>query len=145
MDLQQLIAQWKERGEDTEYETLITAAENAEIDSIEFVWMTGLSSPLNMEKAIADYCREHRLAVPKTCGEYVLVYLNRSRNVINKSHSVKQLVTVTCYPTSYHRGGCRNRLLNRLTEEALGIRCMQVLLRPLLLEISCASFGVWGD
>lgn len=120
--LQQLIAQWKERGEDAEYETLITAAENAEIDSIIRVDDEVFQSPLNMEKAIADYCREHRLAVPKTCGEYVLCILKSLAQ--RYKQGVTQLNSLLPSPvTQLHiiGGGCRNRLLNRLTEEALGI------------------------
>ena len=103
--LQQLIAQWKERGEDAEYETLITAAENAEIDSIIRVDDEVFQSPLNMEKAIADYCILKSLAQRYKQG-------------------VTQLNSLLPSPvTQLHiiGGGCRNRLLNRLTEEALGI------------------------
>lgn len=75
-----------------------------------------------MEKAIADYCREHRLAVPKTCGEYVLCILKSLAQ--RYKQGVTQLNSLLPSPvTQLHilGGGCRNRLLNRLTEEALGI------------------------
>ena len=120
--LQRLISQWKERGEDTDYETLIAAAEKAEIDSVVNVDAEVFQSPLDMEKAISDYCSKHRLVVPNTCGEYVLCILKSLAQ--RYKQGVEQLNGLLPSPvTQLHiiGGGCRNRLLNRLTEEALGI------------------------
>ncbi|WP_455585872.1 rhamnulokinase [Bacteroides sp.] len=120
--LQRLIAQWKERGEDTDYETLIAAAEKAEIDSIINVDDEVFQSPLDMEKTISDYCCGHQLTVPQTCGEYVLCILKSLAQ--RYKQGVEQLNSLLPSPvTQLHiiGGGCRNRLLNRLTEEALGI------------------------
>lgn len=120
--LQRLIAQWKERGENTDYETLIAAAECAEMDSIINVDDEAFQSPMDMEKAISGYCREHALAVPDSCGEYVLCILKSLAQ--RYKQGVSQLNNLLPSPvTQLHiiGGGCRNRLLNRLTEEALGI------------------------
>lgn len=120
--LQRLMAQWKERGEDTDYETLITAAECAETDAIINVDDEAFQSPMDMEKAIAGYCRAHSLAVPDTCGEYVLCILKSLAQ--RYKQGVSRLNSLLPSPvTQLHiiGGGCRNRLLNRLTEEALGI------------------------
>lgn len=120
--LQRLMAQWKERGEDTDYETLIAAAECAEMDSIIHVDDEAFQSPMDMEKAIAGYCRAHGLAVPETCGEYVLCILKSLAQ--RYKQGVSRLNSLLPSPvTRLHiiGGGCRNRLLSRLTEEALGI------------------------
>lgn len=120
--LQRLMAQWKERGEDTDYETLIAAAECAETDAIIDVDDEAFQSPMDMEKAIAGYCRTHSLAVPDTCGEYVLCILKSLAQ--RYKQGVSRLNSLLPSPvTQLHiiGGGCRNRLLNRLTEEALGI------------------------
>lgn len=120
--LQQLIAQWKERGEKTDYDYLIAAAERAEISSVVDVDDKSFQAPMDMEAAIADYCRRHNLHVPATQGEYVRCILQslaqrykRGVAVLNRllPHPVEELHIVG--------GGCRNTLLNRLTAEALGI------------------------
>lgn len=120
--LQRLISQWTERGEDTDYDTLIAAAEKSEIDSVVNVDAEVFQSPLDMEKAIFDYCSKHHLVVPNTCGEYVLCILKSLAQ--RYKQGVEQLNSLLPSPvTQLHiiGGGCRNRLLNRLTEEALGI------------------------
>lgn len=120
--LQRLMGQWKERGEDTDYETLIAAAECAQMDSIIDVDDEAFLSPADMETAIASYCRAHELAAPETCGEYVLCILKSLAQRYKKG--VSRLNSLLPSPvTQLHviGGGCRNRLLNRLTGEALGI------------------------
>lgn len=120
--LQRLMAQWRERGEDTGYDYLIAAAEQAGIPTIVDVDDPSFQSPVDMEAAIAGYCRERSLRVPASPGEYVRCVLQslaqRYKRGIDRLNGllpapVEQLHIVG--------GGCRNRLLNRLTAEALGI------------------------
>ena len=120
--LQRLMAQWKERGEDYSYEILLAAAENAgtaptiDVDSHLF------QNPADMEVAIAGYCRATGQAVPESPGQYARCVLQslaqRYKRGIDRLNAllpapVKQLNIIG--------GGCRNTLLNRLTEEATGI------------------------
>ncbi|MEL5892189.1 rhamnulokinase family protein [Bacteroides sp. GD17] len=120
--LQQLIRQWKERGEETDYEYLITAAERADIPSVVDVDDKAFQSPMDMEAAIADYCREHACQVPASQGEYVRCVLQSLAQRYKRG--VEQLNRLLPSPVEQLHivgGGCRNRLLNSLTAEALGI------------------------
>lgn len=120
--LQRLMAQWKERGENCDYDTLIAAAEAADIVSVIDVDDKMFQNPVDMEAAVADYCREHGLPVPAAAGEYVRCVLQSL--AMRYKRGVEQLNRLLPAPVEQLNiigGGCRNRLLNRLTEEALGI------------------------
>ena len=75
-----------------------------------------------MQQAIADYCRGTGQEVPETEGGYVMCALRSLAARYKKGidglnalllHPVEQLHIIG--------GGCRNKLLNRLTEEATGL------------------------
>lgn len=120
--LQCLISQWKERGEETDYEYLITSAEAADISSVIDVDDKSFQNPMDMETAIADYCREYGLQVPDSQGEYVRCVLQSLAQRYKRG--IEQLNSLIPHPVEQLHivgGGCRNRLLNRLTAEALGI------------------------
>ena len=120
--LQCLISQWKERGEETDYEYLITSAEAVDISSVIDVDDKSFQNPMDMETAIADYCREYGLQVPDSQGEYVRCVLQSLAQRYKRG--IEQLNSLIPHPVEQLHivgGGCRNRLLNRLTAEALGI------------------------
>lgn len=120
--LQRLIAQWKENGAETDYDFLITAAEHAEITSIIDVDDKAFQSPLDMEAAIAEYCREHNYQIPASQGEFVRCILQSLAQ--RYKQGIDQLNSLLPAPIEQLHivgGGCRNGLLNRLTSEALGI------------------------
>ncbi len=120
--LQCLISQWKERGEETDYEYLITSAEVADISSMIDVDDKSFQNPIDMETAIADYCRQHALQIPVSQGEYVRCILQSLAQRYKRG--IEQLNSLIPHPVEQLHivgGGCRNRLLNRLTAEALGI------------------------
>ena len=120
--LQCLISQWKERGEETDYEYLITSAEAADISSVVDVDDKSFQNPMDMGTAIDDYCREHGLRVPTTQGEYVRCILQSLAQRYKRG--IEQLNSLIAHPVEQLHivgGGCRNRLLNHLTAEALGI------------------------
>lgn len=120
--LQCLISQWKERGEVTDYEYLITSAEAVNISSVIDVDDKSFQNPVDMGAAIADYCREHSLQVPTTQGEYVRCILQSLAQ--RYKSGIEQLNSLIAHPVEQLHivgGGCRNRLLNHLTAEALGI------------------------
>lgn len=120
--LQRLMAQWKERGEETDYDWLISAAECATIASVISVDDEVFQSPMDMEVAIADYCRMHQLAVPTSVGEYVRCVLQSlARRYKQGIDQLNRLLPTPVEQLHIIGGGCRNRLLNRLTAEALGI------------------------
>lgn len=120
--LQCLVRQWETRGWSSDYDSLIAEAEQAEgvpsidVDAPEF------RHPTDMEKAIADYCRVRGTEVPVTQGEYVRCVLQSLAGRYRTG--IRQLNALLPRPVECLHvigGGCRNRLLNRLTEEATGI------------------------
>lgn len=120
--LQQLMAQWKEEGKNTDYSYLLHEADKVGDFSIIDVDDKSFQSPLNMEKAIIDYCEEHQLTMPTTQGEFVRCVLQslaeRYKDAIFKLNS---LLPAPIEHLHIIGGGCQNWLLNRLTQEALGI------------------------
>lgn len=120
--LQRLIGQWKERGENTDYDFLIQAAEQADIASIVDVDDKTFQSPMDMEAAIAEYCRAQNCPVPASQGEYVRCVLQSLAQ--RYKQGIEQLNRLLPSPVEQLHivgGGSKNRLLNRLTSEALGI------------------------
>ncbi|MCD8184038.1 MAG: rhamnulokinase [Bacteroides sp.] len=120
--LQRLIAQWGESRKETDYDVLIAAAEVSDITSVIDVDAAAFVCPSDMEAAIADYCRARRMQVPETQGDYVRCVLQSLAQ--RYKQGLEQLNSLLPAPVEALRiigGGCRNRLLNRLTEEALGI------------------------
>ncbi len=120
--LQQLMAQWKKRGDDTGYDTLFSAAGKAQIDTIIDVDDPVFQSPADMEGAIALYCRQHQLAVPADNAEYTRCLLQslawRYKQAIDQMNTLlPRPVTQLCVIG----GGSKNPLLNQLTQEALGM------------------------
>ena len=120
--LQCLVSQWKERGEETDYDYLIASAEVADISSMIDVDDKSFQNPIDMETAIADYCRQHTLQIPASQGEYVRCILQSLAQRYKRG--IEQLNSLIPHPVEQLHivgGGCRNRLLNRLTAEVLGI------------------------
>ena len=120
--LQCLVRQWETRGWRAGYDFLIAEAEQAEDVSSIDVDAPDFKHPADMEKAIADYCRARGTKVPVTQGEYVRCVLQslaeRYRMGIQQMNALLPRPVECLHVIG---GGCRNRLLNRLTEEATGI------------------------
>lgn len=120
--LQQLMGQWKERGEKTDYDFLIAEAETAEIESVIDVDDPSLQNPADMEQAIADCCAAKGLRRPATQGEFVrCILLSLAQRYKQGVEQLNRLIPEPVEQLHIVGGGCRNILLNRLTEEALGI------------------------
>lgn len=120
--LQRLIAQWKERGEETDYEFLVTAAEQTDITSVIDVDDKVFQNPADMENAIATYCCKHGCQIPVSQGEYVRCVLQSLAQRYKRSiEQMNNLLPTPVEQLHIVGGGCRNRLLNRLTSETLGI------------------------
>lgn len=120
--LQRLIAQWKEEGKETDYEYLMTTAEKSEITSVIDVDDKAFQSPMDMEAAIAGYCRKHGYQVPASQGECVRCVLQSLAQ--RYKQGIEQLNRLLPAPVEQLHivgGGCRNHLLNRLTSEVVGI------------------------
>ncbi len=123
--VQKLIELWKEQGKDTAYDILIPAAEKAEINTIIDVDAPIFQSPRNMEKAIDQYCMENGPQKPESQGEYMRCVLlslaERYRKGINELNSMLEHPVECLHIIG---GGSQNNLLNRLTEEATGLKVL---------------------
>ena len=120
--LQRLVAQWKEVGLDCDYDYMIGEAEKSDIATVVDVDAPDFQSPTDMAKAIDDYCREHNLQVPEGQGDYVRVVLQSLAQ--RYKSGIEGLNSLLPHPVTQLNivgGGCRNKLLNRLTEEVTGI------------------------
>ena len=120
--LQRLMSEWKERGEEQHYDTLIPQAAEARIDTVIPVDAPEFMNPVNMEAAIADYCRRHGLTVPADKAQMTRCVLQslaaKYRQAVEGMNDsigepVRQLNIIG--------GGSQNGLLNQLTADALGI------------------------
>lgn len=120
--LQRLMQQWEQRGEKTDYDPLLAAAEKSTLKSIIDVDDNSFTNPPDMETAIADYCKSTAQAVPQTKGEYAACVLKSL--AVRYKKAIEQLNTLLPAPVEQLHiigGGSRNKLLNRLTEEATGL------------------------
>lgn len=119
--LQCLIRQWEAQGLPTDYDVLIAEAEKVcdapyiDVDAPDF------QHPADMAKAITAYCQQRGQTPPRTQGEYVRCVV---QSLAERYRSgIAQLNALLPRPVEVLHiigGGCRNRLLNRLTEEATG-------------------------
>ena len=119
--LQCLIRQWEAQGLPTDYDVLIAEAEKVcdapyiDVDAPDF------QHPADMAEAIAAYSRQRGQTPPRTQGEYVRCVV---QSLAERYRSgIAQLNAQLPRPVEVLHiigGGCRNRLLNRLTEEATG-------------------------
>lgn len=120
--LQCLLHQWEARGLRTDYDFLMTEAEGVEYDFSIDVDAEDFKNPLDMEKAISNYCRIRGIRIPATQGEFVCCVLQSL--ALRYKEGIRQMNSLLSRPIEYLHiigGGCRNRLLNRLTENATGI------------------------
>lgn len=120
--LQRLIAAWKGRGLPAGYDYLLSEAGHADISTIVDVDDSVFTNPENMEDAIRDYCLSRGLTAPATQGEFVRCVLMSL--AARYKRGIEELNSMLPAPVSRLQiigGGSRNALLNRLTEEAIGI------------------------
>ena len=120
--LQRLMSEWKTRGEEQSYDTIIPQAAEAKIDTIIPVDDAAFMNPENMEAALINYCKEHKLQIPRSKAEIVKCVLQSL--AFKYRQAVEQLNR--CLPSPIRRlniigGGSQNKLLNQLTADELGI------------------------
>lgn len=120
--LQRLMSEWKARGEEQSYDTIIPQAEAAKIDTIIPVDDAAFMNPENMEAALISYCREHELRIPQDKAEMVRCVIQSL--AFRYRQAVEQLNH--CLPSPIRQlniigGGSQNKLLNQLTADELGI------------------------
>ena len=80
------------------------------------------SNPVSMPEAIADYCKSHHMAVPRTHAEYVRCIFESL--ALKYRFVLTRLQTVASFPIECLHiigGGSQNDLLNRFTANAIGL------------------------
>lgn len=120
--MQRLMAEWKEKGEEQSYDTILGEAERAETEAVIPVDDEAFRNPPSMEFAIKEYCSAHGLAVPHSKGELVRCVLQSlAHKYAQATARLNAMLPEKIKTLHIIGGGSQNKLLNRLTGQALGI------------------------
>jgi rhamnulokinase len=116
------MAQWKALGLETDYDILLAAAEASNYNVTIDVDNDAFAASGDMAKAITDFCLANGATPPASQAEFVrCVVLSLAQRY---KRGIQQLNSLLPHPVECLHiigGGCRNKLLNRMTEEAIGI------------------------
>lgn len=120
--IQRLMAEWKEEGDEQQYDILLPAAEKAVIDTVIPVDDAAFQNPLSMQQAIIDYCNAHNLTAPTSKAETTRIVLQSlAAKYAEATSALNAMLPSPIKKLHIIGGGSQNKLLNRLTEEALGV------------------------
>lgn len=120
--IQRLMAEWKEEGDEQQYDILLPAAEKAVIDTVIPVDDAVFQNPPSMQQAIIDYCNAHNLTAPTSKAETTRVVLQSlAAKYAEATSALNAMLPSPIKKLHIIGGGSQNKLLNRLTEEALGV------------------------
>ena len=120
--LQRLMAEWKEEGDEQQYDTLLAAAAKAETKTVIPVDVKEFQNPKSMQAAICDYCAAHALEVPQSKDATTRVVLQSlAAKYAEATAHLNSMLPKPIKKLHIIGGGSQNKLLNRLTEEALGV------------------------
>ena len=120
--IQRLMAEWKEEGDEQQYDILLPAAEKAVIDTVIPVDDAAFQNPPSMQQAIIDYCNAHNLTAPTSKAETTRVVLQSlATKYAEATSALNAMLPSPIKKLHIIGGGSQNKLLNRLTEEALGV------------------------
>lgn len=120
--IQRLMAEWKEEGDEQQYDILLPAAEKAVIDTVIPVDDAAFQNPQSMQQAIIDYCNAHNLTAPTSKAETTRVVLQSlAAKYAEATSALNAMLPSPIKKLHIIGGGSQNKLLNRLTEEALGV------------------------
>lgn len=120
--IQRLMAEWKEEGDEQQYDILLPAAEKAVIDTVIPVDDAAFQNPPSMQQAIIDYCNAHNLTAPTSKAETTRVVLQSlAAKYAEATSALNSMLPSPIKKLHIIGGGSQNKLLNRLTEEALGV------------------------
>lgn len=120
--IQRLMAEWKEEGDEQQYDILLPAADKAVIDTVIPVDDAAFQNPPSMQQAIIDYCNAHNLTAPTSKAETTRVVLQSlAAKYAEATSALNAMLPSPIKKLHIIGGGSQNKLLNRLTEEALGV------------------------
>lgn len=120
--LEQCRKEWKAQGKDYSYEEIMQMFEETEVATVFNSDDDMFANPKSMLGAIREYCEGHSLRTPQTDAEVVKSIFcslaNRYKEVFGFLQELAPFKIERLYVIG---GGARNLLLNKLTEEAIGI------------------------
>ena len=120
--LQRLMAEWADEGDEQQYEPLLAAAERAEIQTVIPVDAPEFQNPKSMQQAIRGYCERQALDVPQTKADLTRVVLQSlAAKYAEATQALNAMLPEPIKKLHIIGGGSQNKLLNRLTQQALGI------------------------
>lgn len=120
--IQRLMAEWKEEGDEQQYDILLPAAEKAVINTVIPVDDAAFQNPPSMQQAIIDYCNAHNLTAPTSKAETTRIVLQSlAAKYAEATSALNAMLPSPIKKLHIIGGGSQNKLLNRLTEEALGV------------------------
>lgn len=120
--MQRLMAEWKENGEEQQFDIILPLAEEAHINAIIPVDDAAFQNPASMQQAIINYCATHQLQVPQTKAEIVRCVLQSlAAKYAEATAHLNEMLPQPIKCMHIIGGGSQNKLLNRLTSEALGV------------------------
>ena len=120
--LQRLMAEWRDEGDEQQYDPLLAAADKSPIKSIIPVDAPEFQNPKSMQHAICDYCKSHGMEVPQSKGDTTRVVLQSlAAKYAEATRALNAMLPSPIKTLHIIGGGSQNKLLNLLTQEALGI------------------------
>lgn len=120
--IQRLMAEWKEQGDEQQYDILLPEAEKVSIDTVIPVDDAAFQNPPSMQQAIVDYCNDHNLKAPANKAETTRIVLQSlAAKYAEATRALNAMLPSPIKKLHIIGGGSQNKLLNRLTEEALGV------------------------
>lgn len=120
--LQRLMEEWKERGEEQHFDTLIPAAAAAEVGCRIPVTDPAFMNPTSMETAIRDYCQQSGQPEPNTPAEMTRCVLESLASQYKEAvEGLKSILPDPPRRMHIIGGGSQNTLLNQLTADALNL------------------------
>lgn len=124
--LQRLKEQWESSGEKLTWQQLISEAEQTNYSTIIDVDDPSFQKPYNMQESITEYCKTNGLQAPESRGDFVkCVCLSLADRYKKAIIDLNKLLPSRINKLKIFGGGANNELLNRLTEEATGIKVVK--------------------
>lgn len=120
--LQNLMKEWSAEASSLTYDQILQEAASSNCNTIIDVDDASFVNPLNMQQAIIDYCNKHQLGEPKDRGEYIRCVLESlATKYLEAFRNLQELVPELITELHIIGGGSKNKLLNQLTANRLGI------------------------
>lgn len=120
--LEQCRKEWKAQGKDYSYEDIMQMFEEADEATVFNSDDDMFANPKSMLGAIAEYCEAHSLKVPQTdAGMVKSIFCSLANRYKEVFGFLQELAPFKIERLYVIGGGARNQLLNKLTEEAIGI------------------------